>query len=534
MGKIIETKVTRFDGGIVNDARDPRENIATAITNFDILTSPYKMVPYRSSEAGDSAPTTSVKKNFAMAIKTGTTWALYALGKQSANAKAEVLFKNISGSGSNSLIDNGWDNVSNNTQSSGTTANYDTFVYFKTAGRIYSTRDSRYIQAFDPTGSAAWADAKDLGSTFTTATQGLVHSKDNILYIGFDNKIIASDVGAGTWTDTLASPSLTLPDWLYITSIAEYGDYLAIACAPIDGANTNPGNSRVFLWDRDSTLATVDESIDWGIGALKVLHEVDGALIGISLKDGVADFSGSGGREKIIFRVLSANKALKFLELSHDGSGKLALPTPKQLVDNRLYFMMRYKVNGTQRDGLWSIGRSLTTGQFVLVHERTPDNDTAMSNNDNALHNFIVVGDYAFIAYTDGGNAHDVSKTDDTNAYLATSIWESKKFTVGEPSLEKKLLGVSVFTEPLPTSATITLAYKKDADTSFTTIFSRTVDDANDADYQLMSIDAVTIESSGATLPRFHDIQFKITVTGAQAVVTGLSFKAEVIEKRPY
>ena len=88
MGKIIETKITRFDGGMVNDPRDPSENTARVITNFDILTDAHRMTPYRSSESGDSAPTTSKKKNFCVALRTGTTYSLYALGVVSGTAKA--------------------------------------------------------------------------------------------------------------------------------------------------------------------------------------------------------------------------------------------------------------------------------------------------------------------------------------------------------------------------------------------------------------------------------------------------------------
>jgi len=69
MGKSIETILTRFDGGITNDPRDPAGNTSAMVSNFDILSNPRRMTPYRSSESGDDAAATSQKKNFCVALR---------------------------------------------------------------------------------------------------------------------------------------------------------------------------------------------------------------------------------------------------------------------------------------------------------------------------------------------------------------------------------------------------------------------------------------------------------------------------------
>jgi len=83
-GQILETLIDRFDGGMVNDARDTRENTCQVVTNFDTTTNPRKMTSYKNSEDGDSSASTSRKQNFSVALWTITsTWRVFGLGVQS-------------------------------------------------------------------------------------------------------------------------------------------------------------------------------------------------------------------------------------------------------------------------------------------------------------------------------------------------------------------------------------------------------------------------------------------------------------------
>ena len=83
-------------------------------------------------------------------------------------------------------------------------------------------------------------------------------------------------------------------------------------------------------------------------------------------------------------------------------------------------------------------------------------------------------------------------------------------------------------TEALPSGAQIVLSYMINGETTYTTIFTQTVDDTDDIDYLSIYHEAINIESSGATLPTFREISFRIASTG-NAVVTGLKFKYEEI-----
>lgn len=505
MGKIVETKITRFDGGIANDPRDPRENTCRMVSNFDVLTNPRKMTPYRDSVSGDDAAATSQKQNFCIALRTGTTYGLYSLGVKSGAATAQIMYKNLTTGSDYDLDDDDWTNTNNNESSSGST-NFELFVYYKNTGLIYGARSSRYVWEYEPSGGTSWADSKyDYGSTATHISQGIVHSKDDIMYFGMDNKLIKNNAG------TFAT-ALTLPANLYITSVCEYGNYLAIAMAPVSGY----GNSKVFLWDRDSSLATLSESIDWGSGALTIIEEIDGVLVGISLMTTLFF------NDRIVIRGLSGGVAVKLAELS--GTTSTLLPIAKQKINNRLYFMMSIVVGGTRREGVWSFGRSSANSDFALIHERTPDDDTALVSG--VLYNFFIVGDYMFQSYNTS-SAYAISKTYHSARYTASSIYESKRFDAGDASLKKKLIGATVMTEYLPADASIVLKYRKDSTTTWTTIFTETTDNS-------ISHSAINIESSGANLPGdYKEIEFQIISTNG-AEITGLSFKEEIVDKRLY
>ena len=182
--------------------------------------------------------------------------------------------------------------------------------------------------------------------------------------------------------------------------------------------------------------------------------------------------------------------------------------------------MMQITINGAVREGVWSVGRNNPSSPMTLVHERTPNNDTALTNG--ALYNFFSVGDYMFISYADN-SSEALSKTDDTVAYSATSIYESKIFNKGDSSVTAKLLRVTGKYEKLPASATVTLKYRVDGATSWTTIFTDSADDS-------ISHTTINIESSGATLSEFKELEFRIE--SVKAVITGFSFEYEVIDKR--
>lgn len=510
MGRKLPPQIIReFSLGMTNEPREADTRYAQLIKNFDAHTFKNKLVPFRSSESGDDAPTTSKKKNFAVALRTGSTYSLYALGVKSGVTNAEVLYKDLTTGAANDLDDNAWANTANN-QSTNTFSWFELFVFYKKTGLIYGARGTSAtagsaIWAYDPTGVAAFAESSTTIS-FTNLAQGLVHSKDDILYVPYDNKIAKND--NGSWTNV----ALTLPSHLRIRSISEYGNYLAIACAPLSGV----GESIVYLWDRNETTTVLSQSIPWGEGNLTILEEIEGYLIGVSY---VGTSSINFG-QKAVFKYYAGSKPITFMELVNDTTFSAAdTPIMKQKVNNYLYFFMTITLNGVVQQGIWKIGRT-KSGTFSIVMDRTPNNDTALTSGN--LYGFYLIGDYMFIAY-DSSSTHAVSKTNDTNLNAVTAVYETVIINDGDSSTTKKLYGVTLISEPLPANGSIVLKYKKDQETSFTTILTNTT--AN-------SIRKSAVDS----LPQYKEITFRIESTAAVAgttgdigVPTGIKWVSEVI-----
>lgn len=501
----------RFDGGITNDPRDPRESVSQYVVNFDVLTNSRKMTPYHDSESGDSSAATSQKQNFCIALRTGTTYNLFALGVQSGNAKAEILMKTLTTGGSTDLSDATWASPVNNQAAAGSTS-FNLFTYYRyetlANSRIFGASGGTRIWSFDPTSTAAFDDAGH-NLTYTNIAEGLVHSKDNFLYIPYDNKIASNN--QGIWADS----ALTLPSHLYITSICERGNYLAIACAPLSGQ----GGSKVYLWDRDSTIANLPEIIDWGQGVLRVIQELNGTLIGISQVGGDA----TRFKDRIVFKYLSASSAETFAILEGTNSNLLKA---KQRIDNRLMFMLSITMNGTLREGVWSVGNE-GGGQFSIVPERTPFNNTATAG-PGVLWSFFQVGDFLFQSYTTN-SAFALSKTNDAVSYTATSIYESTinpmeperiRGSAGLRSEKKSLVAIAVGMQPLTSGQQIVLKYKIDGG-SWTTIFTET------------TVGQVVTErvsdATGTSFTSGREYEFRIESTGG-AVITEVRYKVETLE----
>src|SRR3990167_3646851 len=535
---IATTQITRFDGGIVNDPRNPKESIARIISNFDAITSANKLIPYRSSEAGDTNANATRISNYCIARRDGTTYSLYGLGRTSAaSVLAEIYYKNLTTSSANDLDDSDWTETANNVSASGS-QDYNLFAYYRKSGMIYFAKAGTTICAYDPTGATALAEGgsgESVTIAYTYIGQGITHSKDGIFYVPVYNNagaagaksFIISKNGTGAWNTS----ALALPDHLIPTSISESGNFLAIACAPASGV----GNSVVYLWDRDSTL--VSESIDWGTGSLVIIEEIDGELVGISQKGGTGtSFSGiphgtSSHRDKVIFRRLVGIKAKKFLEIqaNHAGSSNTTkIPLYKQTVDNRLLFQMFIELNGSVRDGIWSIGRSGPNEEFALIHERTSNNNTALVTGD-IPNGFFLIGDYLFQSYlVNATSIFNITKTDDGSTFSHNSVYETKTYDAGDASFYKDLLEVVVQTEYMPAAGQITLAYQVDEDigtSTWTTIFTNSTNNS-------ISNTANNIESSGVQLPRaYKQIAFRILSTGGTEV-TGLLFREQIIGRK--
>ena len=119
--------------------------------------------------------------------------------------------------------------------------------------------------------------------------------------------------------------------------------------------------------------------------------------------------------------------------------------------------------------------------------------------------------------------------TDGNNSFAATSVYETKIFNLGDSSATKKLVSFTIITVPLlgpSNDAQVVVKYNINNNignsTFGTTILTHSTTGA-------ISKTAIN-DSSGANLPEFKEIQFRLEST-KNAIITGYKFKWEFIDK---
>ncbi len=467
-------------GGMTNDGHDPSTSASLLSSHFDISTRPHRLTPHRSSEDGNPDQNTEQLANFAYGNGN-----LYALGI-STGAVAKLF-------GTSAIDTPSWFVPGSDIDTNNGTRAPSFFVFYH--DQVYGAAAGTYLWQYDIGSASMTTPWQSL--SHTTIAQGLVHSQDDILYIPYDNKI-------ATWDgSSFTSTGLELPSSLVITGICEYGNYLAIACRPVSGI----GNSRVFLWDRDASLATVSENIDWGEGWLVGLGAIQGTLVGISLI-GVS----TSVQSKIVFKSYTTNGAVMFQQLALK-SDTLATTSfvGTQEYNDGLYFCAALTLSdGTFVPGIWSITGNASSG-FSVVHEYAPDNDTVFTLGDFLLEGFVLVGGFAYIAYENNGT-HFLSKTDDQNNYATIAVRQTtinQGMPVADRARLKRLEAVSLSYIPLPPGASATLKYRVDGG-DWISVFTETTVGATATE--------MTVAADGTAFTDGRNFEFRIESSGGAEI----------------
>lgn len=477
--------LTKF-AGMTNDEHDPSVSACMLSKGFDIHTRPNRLSPRRSSENGYAFQDLVRMVNFLYANNR-----LYGLGTLNSGTPSTFIQYT-------STIDvPSWTSTANNSAAGAPDQNL--FSYYR--GYIYGASSGSRLWQYDVTGATSFTSTWQ-SLSYSSIGQGLVHSQDDILYIPYDNKIAAWDGSSFNAT------AIVLPDIYTVASISEYGNYLAIACKPASGY----GNSRMFLWDRDQSLSTLSESIDWGEGSLAVCEEIQGALVGVSISNVVAV------APKLILKVYTSQGAQTFLELPVTTTSFIYT---KQKVDGGLFFLADLTINGERHTGAWSVTGNTTSG-FSFVHEYLPDNDTDLDLGTGLLHGFNIVGGFAYIAYETNGVFY-LSKTDDQTNFDSTSVRVTTA-NQGMPAADrpriKKLQAVSLSYIPLPSNASATLEYCVDGG-DWIAIFAETTDGVPSTE--------MTVDASGTAFADGRNYQFRVKSNGG-AEITGLQYRYKPLE----
>lgn len=490
---IKEVKINRFDGGITKDLREQSSNKFAISKHFDNYSDNKRLIPYRGLEANETKNADIVKFLF-------SNNNIYGLGVVPGFARAKVYKK------TGDIITGPW----TEDQAVNRFGARSEKVFFEYKNYLYGWESNvRLWRHGDITGVATNETFKDIA--YTNIAQPVHHPGGDTAYFFSDNRV--HSLKDTTWTlDALD----LLDDNLVITCGAVFGNYLAIGCK-----SKSLGNSVVYLWDRDSSLQGVSEIIDWGVGDLVSLKIIDGLLYGIT---NVGSNSSLGIRPKIHIKAYDGRTNL-IQEIDVDSvtsNDHSYFATGDSIVrNNKLYFSVHSgsSANAGNFTGIWVTGRHELGSKLSTTLAYKVDTD-AFSDQ---IQGFNFFQDYLFVAHSSDGS---VDRIDNQNNYIQSSIYESYIFTDNDSSTNKKLIGVTVMTEPLPENGQIILEYKRDAESSWTTIFTTTTNDE-------IKHSAINIESSSFALGEFKEVQFRIESKGG-SVITGFKFKFETIDNDLY
>lgn len=493
--KPVTIEVRNFSGGISDDPRKPSASEFQITKHFDVFSQPNRLIPYRSLEADTetSVSATDLKQYFVRDfVYDSASTKLYGLGQTGAG-----LTKIVQKADATSGV---WTTPSNS-EGNGAVQNGCFFEYKDYLWGFQGTNQIWRWGLLSGTPSITNSQAT-VASTITSVANGVIHAQTGYAYMAYNNVLVRIQ------TDyTITDSAKTVPDNLKITSLTNVGTYLAIGCSP---KNSFSGTSKVFLWNGSSDLFA--ETIDWGEGDLRILEVVEGLLVGVT--DRYLNNSTGAGKGSMIIQGYSGGAAQVLKEVFTQALTGKTIPISKVVKNNRLFWAAKIMTNSagtTYNEGVWSFGRKNSSYPFALTLDIIDENI-----NTSGIQGFGSAANYFFIAHSADGS---VDKTNDASTYAFTSVYESQIFDFGSPNLPKKLNSFIVFTAPLPTNGSITVKYKMDAETSFTTIGTLSTVGA-------LSREFINIESSGNNFPTFKEVQFRIESVTGGAEVTGFRMEA--------
>ena len=489
-----EIKVNQFFGGIEDDIRKVSLTGFAMSKHFDIFSNPQRLTPYRSLEADTetSISATDLKQYFVRDfIYASASTKLYGLGQTGAGftkivQKADAttgLWTTPASSEGNGAVKNGC-----------------FFEYKDYAWGFQGTNQIFKWGLLSGTPSIT-NSVSTVASTITSVANGVIAADGNA-YMAYNNVVVRIATDASTITDS----AKTVPTNFKITSLANYGSYLAIGCSPKDSFN---GQSKVFLWNLSSDLFA--ETIDWGEGDLRVLEPIEGLLVGIS--DRYLNNATGAGRGSLIIQGYSGGSAQVLKEVYTQALVGKTIPTSKVVKNNRLFFAAKIMTNSAgseYHEGIWSFGRKNINYPYALTLDIVGE-----SIDTDGIQAFGTAANYFFIAHSGDGS---ILKTNDSATYTYTSIYETQIYSYDDPTITKKLEQFTIYTAPILTGGSITVKYKVDAETSFTTIGTLSTVGA-------LARNFINIESTGANFKTFKECQFRLESTGG-AEITGYKIEA--------
>src|SRR3990167_6687379 len=406
MGKILENRISRFDGGISNDPREATPNKGSLIKHFDIFSNPFRLTPFRSTEAdtSTSVSSTDLEQYRVQDYQLGLDGKLYGLGRAAGSAVPKVFSKADPTTGN-------W-TIEATAQGTGALIR-GCFIEWQSAWWMFSgtTNVSRWVIG------STFTNAQGTVATITSVAQGVVGA-DNNLYLPYNNRLARVNA-SGVVSDNVAP---AIPSDMRITSVSRYGTYLAIGCAyGTSNITISAGRSQVFIWDM--TSSTFSDILDFGEGALRVLGNIEGFIVGVSdkyLTSTLGLTRGSmvvrmwnGGVPRVVKEIVSNQTVTA--DATAFPNTVTRFPRNVVIKNNNMYwvasvpFGLSTSTESTFHLGIWVFGRKNENSNFALAVDYVEE---SVDTSNFFINSFGAAGDYWFISHS-AESAGKVTKTDD-------------------------------------------------------------------------------------------------------------------------
>lgn len=380
------------------------------------------------------------------------------------------------------------------------------FIYCN--GEIYFQNGTRYLGHYtiaSGSNDGHWVDNTSLILHGGVEFQGSLYGWDST------GNIYKQSVGGGAST-SINSVSVDQS----VVEMIPYGNLLAIICT--SSVNT----SKMYLWD-GATTTTFYDIVDIGIG-----NVAGGTLIDGVIRVVITGLSNTDMRIRQYSSGVFVTEEYYVGRSNNYGTVNLWPQSRVKKCRGFIYWIMAgtrpNSIDATEAI-LFRYGNKVSgTHKSICAYKNLEFSISQTNTPDKNVGDFIILDDklhqtdkyfsiFAVVPYT--SIMEEIMTIEDY--YTQTSALETGYYDGGNMNIDKKLLAVDLQFRGL-TGTGVICYYKKDAETSWTQIFSDNT--ANDLHYTARNI------TGGENLPTFKQIDFRIEAKGGQTL-TGFKFKYE-------
>ena len=472
--------LNKFNGGHAEDLRTFTTDQCEESLNFDLFTNPHYLQPYADTITETVLGGTVTDFHITDIIDNVDLDAYVALG-QAGDADTNIKFF------SKSTVSASWTQRAEDTAGVGLK---NSLVGYK--GLAYGLKQQGSdIQLLELTNDTT-ITVRGTISNESSHCRPYIHPEDNILYGGCGDTLWSWD---GT---TFNSYTSIIPTGTTITSLTDYGSYLAVAVREVNGIGT------VYLWGRDGTLNTTQGIVNFGKGNLNIIENIGELLIGVLFPT-----SATSLEDKMFIKIWYGGQVETLKEISVTYLGG-ANPILKAKSKDRLYFITGdadciYVVT-KNKNGAWSVSKDR-----YVYGGTVPKAITGLS----------VIDDIMWVGYIDSGSLNQFYRTNTAN-YTNTSIYKSTinpAMPLADRYKLKQLEAVQI-SYTGASSGNTGLKYSVDG-SDFTTIIS-------DTNATGEHVTEATHENDGTVLLNGREFQFQVESTGG-AKIKEVKYKYSVL-----